>query len=131
MEGTQQIHTSGSRKTATARAFLKAGTGQFTVNHKPLEQYFHRQTLVDMAKQPFSVTNTAGQFDTRITVVGGGTTGQAGAIRHAIARALLRSNQDLHDALKHANLLTRDPRVKERKKYGLKRARKAATYRKR
>jgi len=131
VEGTQQIHTSGSRKTAVARAFLKVGTGQFTVNSKPLEQYFHRQTLVDMAKQPFSVTNTVGQFDTRITVVGGGTTGQAGAIRHAIARALLRSHPDLHDALKHADLLTRDPRVKERKKYGLKRARKAATYRKR
>ncbi|MEI6308401.1 MAG: 30S ribosomal protein S9 [bacterium] len=132
MEGITQIHTSGSRKTAVARAFLKPGSGAIVVNTKLLSAYFHRQALIDAVMQPLIITNTTGSYDLRITVKGGGTTGQAGAIRHAIARALLRANrEEFHDPLKKADLLTRDQRVKERKKYGLKRARKAPTYRKR
>jgi small subunit ribosomal protein S9 len=132
LEAITQIHTSGGRKTAVARAFVKPGSGIITVNAKPLIGYFHRQTLIDAVMQPMQVTNTVGIYDMRITVKGGGTSGQAGAVRHAIARALLRANrEEFHDGLKKANLLTRDPRVKERKKYGLKRARKAPTYRKR
>lgn len=131
MEETARIHTSGSRKTSVARAFLKPGSGSIFVNKKPLADYFHRQTLVNMVLQPLILTDSAKRFDLSVTVRGGGIAGQAGAVRHAIARALLRSDPDLHTALKKADLLTRDPRVKERKKYGLKRARKASQYRKR
>ncbi len=131
MEENVRIHTSGSRKTAVARAFLKPGSGLVFVNKKPLSDYFHRQTLINMVLQPLVLTDSLKHFDLNVSVRGGGVAGQAGAIRHAIARALLRSDSELHSALKKADLLTRDPRVKERKKYGLKRARKASQYRKR
>jgi small subunit ribosomal protein S9 len=126
-----KIHSTGGRKSALAKAFLEPGKGALLVNNKTLEEYFRRQTLVDAVMQPLVLTGTTGQYDIRIQVKGGGISGQAGAVRHAISRALMQHNPDLHSVLKKAGLLTRDPREKERKKYGLKRARKASQYRKR
>lgn len=126
-----KIHSTGGRKSALAKAFLEPGKGALLVNNKTLEGYFRRQTLVDAVMQPLVLTGTTGQYDIRIQVKGGGISGQAGAVRHAISRALMQHNPDLHSVLKKAGLLTRDPREKERKKYGLKRARKASQYRKR
>ena len=113
----------GRRKTATARVFLRPGSGEMTVNGRTLEDFFHNPTLRMIVKQPFLVTETAEKFDLEATVVGGGNTGQAGAVRHGIARALVRSDPELRERLKAAGFLTRDPRKKERKKYGQKGAR--------
>jgi len=113
----------GRRKTSTARVRLIEGTGVATVNHKPIDEYFDRQTWVMMIMQPFEITNTAGKFDLRVNVGGGGKSGQAGAIRHGIAKALLQMSPDLRPILKKAGFLTRDARAKERKKYGQKGAR--------
>jgi small subunit ribosomal protein S9 len=131
LEGVLKTHASGSRKTAIARAFLAPGKGVFLVNGKTPEEYFRRPTLVDMVKQPLTLTGTLGQLDIKVQVEGGGVSGQAGAVRHAVSRALIEHNPEFHSVLKKAGLLTRDPREKERKKYGLKRARKASQYRKR
>ena len=109
----------------------RAGSGRILVNRRPFEDYFPRETLRMVISQPLQLTNTLGQFDAIVNVGGGGPTGQAGAVRHGIARALLQFDDKLRQTLKRAGLLTRDPRMKERKKYGLKRARKAPQYTKR
>lgn len=131
MEEVSKIHVTGSRKTAIARAFLTPGKGLFLINNKTPDEYFRRPVLVDMVMQPLVITGTTGQYDIKVYVEGGGISGQAGAVRHAVSRALIEHNSEWHPLLKKAGLLTRDPREKERKKYGLKRARKASQYRKR
>jgi small subunit ribosomal protein S9 len=114
----------GRRKTSTARVrVIPAGSGSVIVNRKPISEYFDRQTEVIMALQPFDVTDNVNKFDVFVNVKGGGKTGQAGAVRHGIARALLQMSPDLKPILKKAGLLTRDAREKERKKYGQKGAR--------
>ena len=113
----------GRRKTATARVFLRPGSGDVTVNARPLDEYFPSEVLKMIIKQPLQLTETTDSFDIAVTVKGGGTTGQAGAIRHGITRALMEYNEELRPRLKAGGFLTRDPRKKERKKYGLKGAR--------
>jgi len=126
------FYGTGRRKTAVARVRLLPGTGQFTVNSKTLNEYFGGRQLYEIViNQPLRVTNTTGRYNVSVKVVGGGVSGQAGAVRHGIARALLQSDETLRAALKKAGLLTRDSRMKERKKPGLKRARKAPQYTKR
>ena len=121
----------GRRKKSIARVRLMAGTGKITVNGKDLSEYFGTEILKVIVNQPFAVTNTTGKYDVKCTVTGGGFTGQAGAIRHGIARALNEANAEFRPALKQNGFLTRDPRMKERKKYGLKKARKAPQFSKR
>ncbi len=121
----------GRRKTATARVVLKGGAGNVFVNQKPLEQYFKIEVLRKNILEPFEVTSTAGRYDVRARVSGGGPTGQADAIRLGIARALVEVNDDHRKALRTRGLLTRDPRMVERKKYGLRKARKRFQYSKR
>jgi small subunit ribosomal protein S9 len=128
---TQTQYATGKRKNAIARAWVSAGTGEWTVNTKSLDQYFPRQTLRSVIQQPLEIAGLAGQFNVRATVSGGGTTGQAGALRHAIAKALVIMNPAVREALKKEGFLTRDSRVKERKKYGQKGARKRFQYSKR
>jgi len=120
-----QVHYygTGRRKTAAARVFLKPGSGAMQVNDRPLDDYFPNEVLKMVIKQPFLVTETTEKFDVVATVEGGGSAGQAGAIRHGITRALMEYNIELRDRLKSAGLVTRDPRKKERKKYGQKGAR--------
>ena len=120
----EAIYTgTGRRKRSLARVRLKAGTGQFAVNGRTLDEYFGRETLTMIVKQPFEATETIDKFDVSANVSGGGTSGQAGALRHGIARALLTYDPDLKAALRKGGFLTRDPRMKERKKYGQKGAR--------
>jgi small subunit ribosomal protein S9 len=121
----------GRRKTSTARVYLRNGSGEFLINRKPFDQYFPNETLRMIIRQPLQLTETASKFDILINVRGGGPAGQAGAIRHGITRALLEFNADLRPALKQAGLVTRDPRIKERKKYGQKGARKRFQFSKR
>jgi small subunit ribosomal protein S9 len=118
-----QNYGTGRRKTASARVFLRPGTGAVQVNGRTLDDYFPNEVLKMVIKQPLLLTETAEKFDIVATVEGGGSAGQAGAIRHGISRALLEYNAELRDRLKSAGLLTRDPRKKERKKYGQKGAR--------
>ena len=118
-----QNYGTGRRKTAAARVFLRPGTGTLQVNGRPLDDYFPNEVLKMVIKQPLLLTETAEKFDIVATVEGGGSAGQAGAIRHGISRALMAYNAELRDRLKSAGLLTRDPRKKERKKYGQKGAR--------
>jgi small subunit ribosomal protein S9 len=124
-------HATGRRKRAVARVRLRAGDGTVTVNKRPLEDYFPSATQRTLLLEPLSVTNTDQAFDVDVTVGGGGSSGQAGAVRHGIARALLLVDPELRPSLKHAGMLTRDAREKESKKYGLKKARKAPQYSKR
>ena len=121
----------GRRKESIARVRLMAGKGEITVNGRKLDEYFGTEILKVIVNQPFAVTNTVGKYDVVVKVVGGGYTGQAGAIRHGIARALNEANSEFRPALKAAGFLTRDPRMKERKKYGMKKARKAPQFSKR
>ncbi|HEY8475873.1 MAG TPA: 30S ribosomal protein S9 [Chloroflexota bacterium] len=121
----------GRRKTAVARVMLQPGSGNIIVWGKPFQHFFPRPTLQAIITQPLRVTGTLGQYNVLVKVQGGGVSGQAGAVAHAIARALVRADENLRHALRKAGLLTRDPRMKERKKYGLKRARKAPQYTKR
>ena len=121
----------GRRKSSVARVYMTAGTGVITVNGKTLDQYLPQEVLRMVVKSPLVITNTEGQFDVNINVYGGGLTGQAGAMRHGIARALLEVGEDYRPVLKSAGFLTRDSRVKERKKYGLKKARRAPQFSKR
>jgi small subunit ribosomal protein S9 len=118
-----QNYGTGRRKTAAARVFLRPGTGTLQVNGRPLDDYFPNEVLKMVIKQPLLLTETAEKFDIVATVEGGGSAGQAGAIRHGISRALMDYNAELRDRLKSAGLVTRDPRKKERKKYGQKGAR--------
>ena len=126
-----QYYGTGRRKTSTARVYLRPGTGEVRVNRKTFEEYFPNQTLRTVIRQPLALTDTAGKFDIIANVAGGGPAGQAGALRHGITRALMEFNADLRPALKQAGLVTRDPRVKERKKYGQKGARKRFQFSKR
>ncbi len=121
----------GRRKESIARVRLMAGKGEITVNGKKLDEYFGSDILKVIVNQPFAVTNTVGKYDVIVKVVGGGLTGQAGAIRHGISRALNEANSEFRPILKANGFLTRDPRMKERKKYGLKKARKAPQFSKR
>jgi small subunit ribosomal protein S9 len=118
-----QYYGTGRRKTAAARVFMRPGAGGFQVNGRTLDHYFPNEVLKMVIKQPLQLTETVEQFDIHVTVAGGGSAGQAGAIRHGISRALLEFNGDLRGRLKSAGFLTRDPRKKERKKYGQKGAR--------
>ncbi|MDY3983373.1 MAG: 30S ribosomal protein S9 [Veillonellaceae bacterium] len=126
-----QNYGTGRRKSSVARVRLVPGTGKITINKRDLNEYFGRQTLELIVKQPLELTGTTNQYDVIATVAGGGASGQAGAIRHGISRALLDVDRDLRSSLKKAGFLTRDPRMKERKKYGLKKARKASQFSKR
>ncbi len=126
-----QYYGTGRRKTSTARVYLRAGGGDFKINRKSFDQYFPNETLRMIIQQPLKLTETATKFDVLINVRGGGPAGQAGAIRHGITRALMEYNADLRPALKEAGLVTRDPRIKERKKYGQKGARKRFQFSKR
>ena len=121
----------GRRKTAAARVYMKAGTGKITVNDRPLDEFFGRETGRMIVRQPLETVQLANKFDFTVSVSGGGITGQAGAIRHGITRALMEFNVELRPTLKHAGLVTRDPRIKERKKYGQKGARKRFQFSKR
>ena len=121
----------GRRKSSIARVRLVEGTGKITINGKDLEEFFDLETLKVIVRQPLTVTNTLAKYDVICTVKGGGVSGQAGAIRHGIARALNEANSEYRPALKTNGFLTRDPRMKERKKYGLKKARKAPQFSKR
>jgi small subunit ribosomal protein S9 len=127
----QEFIGTGRRKTAVARVRLASGSGKITVNNRPFENYFPIETLRMLAVQPLTVTETANKFDVRINVAGGGPNGQAGAVRHGIARALLRADANFRPTLKAEGLLTRDPRMRERKKYGQPGARKRFQYSKR
>ena len=125
------FYATGKRKCAVARVWLKDGEGKFLINQCPLEKYFPRETLRMIIKQPFERTNTLGKYDVRVNVVGGGIAGQAGAIKHGIAKALLEVDKDFRGVLKKVGFLTRDARIKERKKYGRKKARKRFQFSKR
>ena len=126
-----QYYGTGRRKTSTARVYLRPGGGNFQVNRKTFEAYFPNETLRMIIRQPLNLTETANKFDVVVNVAGGGPSGQAGAIRHGITRALIEYNGDLRPTLKQAGLITRDPRIKERKKYGQKGARKRFQFSKR
>ena len=121
----------GRRKKSIARVYLTPGTGNITINKRSIDEYFGLETLKVIVRQPLVAVDSADKFDVKVTVRGGGTTGQAGAIRHGIARALLTVDNDFRPVLKKAGYLTRDPRMKERKKYGLKGARRAPQFSKR
>jgi small subunit ribosomal protein S9 len=125
------FYGTGRRKTSVARVWLRPGGGGITVNRRRFEEYFPRETLRMIICQPLQLTNTLAQFEATINVGGGGPTGQAGAVRHGIARALLQFDDSLRQALKRAGFLTRDPRMKERKKYGQPGARSKFQYSKR
>ncbi|MEW8284612.1 MAG: 30S ribosomal protein S9 [Candidatus Thiodiazotropha endolucinida] len=123
--------TTGRRKSSTARVFLTAGSGNIVVNNRPLDEYFGRETARMVVRQPLDATETRDKVDIKVTVNGGGTTGQAGAIRHGISRALDAYDESLHGNLRRAGFLTRDARAVERKKVGLHKARKRPQYSKR
>ncbi|MBI2113797.1 MAG: 30S ribosomal protein S9 [candidate division NC10 bacterium] len=123
METTVRAYGTGRRKNSVARVWLRPGEGKIQVNDRPVDEFFPRPTLTMLLAQPLKVVGVEGKFDVLATVSGGGTSGQAGAIRLGIARALVRLDEAMRSALKKAGLLTRDPRVKERKKYGQKGAR--------
>ena len=125
------FYGTGRRKKSVARVRLVPGTGNVTINGRSIDDYFGLETMKLIVNQPFGVTNTVGKFDIICTVMGGGFSGQAGAIRHGVSKALLQSDAELRSALKKAGFLTRDPRMKERKKYGLKAARRAPQFSKR
>ena len=127
----EQFLGTGRRKKSIARVRLIAGNGNITVNHKDLEEFFGYETLRMLVRSPLELTERLGSYDVVATVHGGGFTGQAGAVRHGIARALIKAEPDLRGAVKAAGYLTRDPRMKERKKYGLKAARRAPQFSKR
>ena len=126
-----KYYGTGRRKSSVARVYLVPGTGKITVNGRDIKDFFGLETLITIVKQPLTATETTDKFDAIIFVKGGGTTGQAGACRHGISRALLEADADYRPTLKKAGYLTRDPRMKERKKYGLKAARRAPQFSKR
>lgn len=126
-----KYYGTGRRKTSVARVYLVPGTGKITINKKDIDEFFGLETLKTIVRQPLVATETSEKFDVLVNVYGGGTAGQAGAIRHGISRALLEADEDYRPTLKKAGFLTRDPRMKERRKYGLKKARKAPQFSKR
>jgi small subunit ribosomal protein S9 len=123
MNQENQYYATGRRKTAISRTWMKPGSGQIIINNRPVEEYFPIETIRQELIQPLKITNTLGSYDIKATVVGGGIAGQAGAVRHGITRALVSLNPDFRLTLKKAGFIKRDPRVKERKKYGQKGAR--------
>ena len=127
----ERYYGTGRRKTSVARVYLVPGTGKITINKRDIEDYLGLEVLRMTVRQPLVVTETSEKFDVCVNVLGGGMAGQAGAIRHGISRALLEAEQDYRPVLKKAGFLTRDPRMKERKKYGLKAARRAPQFSKR
>ena len=127
----ERFYGTGRRKKTIARVYLVPGTGKITVNKRDIDEYFGLETLKLIVRQPLAATQTADKFDVLVNVHGGGTTGQAGAIRHGISRALLQADNEYRPTLKAAGFLTRDTRMKERKKYGLKAARRAPQFSKR
>jgi small subunit ribosomal protein S9 len=127
----ETLNTTGRRKSSTARVFITAGSGNIVVNNRPLDQYFGRETARMVVRQPLDITSMGDKIDVKVTVSGGGTTGQAGAIRHGIARALDAYDNELHTTLRKAGFLTRDARAVERKKVGLHKARKRPQFSKR
>ena len=127
----EKFYATGRRKTSVARVCIRPGPGKIVVNRRPFEDYFPRETLRMLIAQPLQLTSTLGQLDVMVTVGGGGPTGQAGAVRHGLARALVRFDDNLRATLKKAGLLTRDPRMRERKKYGQPGARQKFQYSKR
>ncbi|MBE5891914.1 MAG: 30S ribosomal protein S9 [Lachnospiraceae bacterium] len=131
MAKTERYYGTGRRKKSIARVYLVPGKGDVTINKRSMDEYFGLETLKVIVRQPLVATENADKFDVIVTVRGGGYTGQAGAIRHGIARALLQADADFRPVLKKAGFLTRDPRMKERKKYGLKAARRAPQFSKR
>ena len=126
-----KFYGTGRRKNSIARVYLVPGTGNITINKRSIDEYFGLETLKLIVRQPLVATETADKFDVLVNVHGGGTTGQAGAIRHGVSRALLHADIEYRPVLKKAGFLTRDPRMKERKKYGLKGARRAPQFSKR
>lgn len=131
MAKSTRFYGTGRRKSSVARVYVTPGNGKITINKRDIEEYFGIDTLKVIVRQPFAVTGTEGKYDVTVNVYGGGYTGQAGAIRHGIARALNEANVEFRPTLKKAGFLTRDPRMKERKKYGLKGARRAPQFSKR
>ena len=127
----EQFYGTGRRKTSTARVYLTPGTGDIQINNRPLDVFFGRKTAQMIVRQPLDVTNMAERFDIKVTVSGGGTTGQAGAIRHGLTRALMEYDESLRLSLRKAGFVTRDAREVERKKVGLRKARRATQYSKR
>ena len=127
----ERFYGTGRRKKSIARVYLVPGTGKIVINKRVIDEYFGLETLKLIVRQPLAATQTADKFDVLVNVHGGGTTGQAGAIRHGISRALLQADNEYRPTLKAAGFLTRDPRMKERKKYGLKAARRAPQFSKR
>ena len=130
-DSTPYYYGTGRRKHSVARVRMYPGTGKITINGRDIDEYFGLETLKLIVRQPMEITNTLGRFDIVCTVAGGGVSGQAGAIRHGVARALLQNGDEMRPILKKAGFLTRDPRMKERKKYGLKGARRAPQFSKR
>lgn len=130
-DSTPYFYGTGRRKKSVARVRVYAGTGKITINNRDIDDYFGLETLKLVVRQPLALTGLTEKFDIVCTVAGGGVTGQAGAIRHGLSRALLQYDENLRPALKKAGFLTRDPRMKERKKYGLKKARRASQFSKR
>ena len=128
---TTKYYGTGRRKSSVARVYLVPGTGKITINKRDIDEYLGLETLKVIVRQPLVATETVGKYDVLVNVKGGGYTGQAGAIRHGIARALLEVDGEYRPVLKKAGFLTRDPRMKERKKYGLKAARRAPQFSKR
>lgn len=126
-----QFYGTGRRKSSTARVFLTAGSGAITINKRPLDQFFGRQTARMIVRQPLELMEMTEKFDVNVTVKGGGTTGQAGAIRHGLTRALMAYDESMRPALRKAGFVTRDAREVERKKVGLRKARRATQYSKR
>ncbi len=126
-----QFYGTGRRKTSTARVFLKPGSGSITVNNRPLDTFFGRKTAQMIVRQPLELMQVTESFDVNVTVKGGGTTGQAGAIRHGLTRALMQYDESMRPALRKAGFVTRDAREVERKKVGLRKARRATQYSKR
>ncbi len=131
MMAAKSFYGTGKRKTSIARVWLKPGTGKFIVNKKSLDEYFGRETSKMVVKQPFELTENVGKYDVYVTVCGGGDSGQAGAIKHGITKALLVADVGLRGTLKKAGFITRDSRIKERKKYGKKAARASFQFSKR
>ena len=127
----EKFYGTGRRKSSIARVYLVPGSGKITINKRDIDEYFGLETLKTIVRQPLVATETVSKYDVKVSVHGGGTTGQAGAVRHGISRALLTVDGEFRPVLKKAGFLTRDPRMKERKKYGLKAARRAPQFSKR
>ena len=131
MEETARYYATGHRKNATAKVWLTPGEGKIIINGRPMPDYFGRKTLEMVVQQPFEAVDAVGKYDVTVTALGGGITGQAGAVRHGISKALLEIDAEMRPILRRLGFLTRDPRVKERKKYGRKRARRGFQFSKR